>query len=99
MSVIPFDDEDEAHPDRQRHAIRPGRRGVDPRHLQGLSGGEGAARPALSGSTTCSPPLSKRRGGLQASGFGRELGHWGVEEYLETKQVFINLDEKPIGWY
>ena len=33
------------------------------------------------------------------TGFGRELGHWGVEEYLETKQVFINLDEKPIGWY
>ena len=38
-------------------------------------------------------------GGYKASGFGRELGHWGVEEYLETKQVFINLDEKPIGWY
>jgi betaine-aldehyde dehydrogenase len=38
-------------------------------------------------------------GGMKASGFGRELGHWGVEEYLETKQVFINLDEKPIGWY
>ena len=37
-------------------------------------------------------------GGYKASGFGRELGHWGVEEYLETKQVFINLDEKPIGW-
>jgi betaine-aldehyde dehydrogenase len=38
-------------------------------------------------------------GGYKASGFGRELGRWGVDEYLETKQVFINLDEKPIGWY
>jgi betaine-aldehyde dehydrogenase len=38
-------------------------------------------------------------GGVKASGFGRELGPWGVEEYLETKQVYINLDEKPIGWY
>ena len=38
-------------------------------------------------------------GGYKASGFGRELGHWGVEEYLETKQVYINLDEAPIGWY
>jgi betaine-aldehyde dehydrogenase len=38
-------------------------------------------------------------GGYKASGFGRELGHWGVEEYLETKQVYVNLDEKPIGWY
>lgn len=38
-------------------------------------------------------------GGYKASGFGRELGKWGVEEYLETKQVHINLDETPIGWY
>ena len=38
-------------------------------------------------------------GGYKMSGFGRELGHWGVEEYLETKQVYINLDETPIGWY
>jgi betaine-aldehyde dehydrogenase len=38
-------------------------------------------------------------GGYKQSGFGRELGRWGVEEYLETKQVFVNLDESPIGWY
>jgi betaine-aldehyde dehydrogenase len=38
-------------------------------------------------------------GGYKQSGFGRELGTWGVEEYLETKQVFVNLDETPIGWY
>ncbi len=38
-------------------------------------------------------------GGYKQSGFGRELGPWGMEEYLETKQVFVNLDETPIGWY
>lgn len=38
-------------------------------------------------------------GGYKQSGFGRELGKWGVEEYLETKQVYINLNEAPIGWY
>jgi len=38
-------------------------------------------------------------GGYKHSGFGRELGPWGVEEYLETKQVHINLNEQPIGWY
>ncbi len=38
-------------------------------------------------------------GGYKQSGFGRELGPWGLEEYLETKQVYINLDEAPIGWY
>lgn len=38
-------------------------------------------------------------GGYKQSGFGRELGPWGMDEYLETKQVFVNLDETPIGWY
>lgn len=38
-------------------------------------------------------------GGYKQSGFGRELGKWGIEEYLETKQVYINLNEQPIGWY
>ncbi len=38
-------------------------------------------------------------GGYKQSGFGRELGPWGMEEYLETKQVHVNLNEQPIGWY
>jgi betaine-aldehyde dehydrogenase len=38
-------------------------------------------------------------GGYKQSGFGRELGPGGIDEYLETKQVHINLNEQPIGWY
>lgn len=38
-------------------------------------------------------------GGYKQSGIGRELGRWGVEEYLNVKQVHINLNEAPIGWY
>jgi betaine-aldehyde dehydrogenase len=38
-------------------------------------------------------------GGYKQSGIGRELGKWGVEEYLHVKQVHINLSERPIGWY
>jgi betaine-aldehyde dehydrogenase len=38
-------------------------------------------------------------GGYKQSGWGRELGPHAVDEYLETKQVHINLNEKPIGWY
>lgn len=38
-------------------------------------------------------------GGYKQSGMGRELGFHGLDEYLETKQVNINLDEAPIGWY
>ena len=33
-------------------------------------------------------------GGYKQSGIGRELGDWGVEEYLEVKQVFINLERE-----
>jgi betaine-aldehyde dehydrogenase len=38
-------------------------------------------------------------GGCKQSGFGRELGRWGVEEYLQVKQVYVNLDEQPFTWY
>jgi betaine-aldehyde dehydrogenase len=38
-------------------------------------------------------------GGYKQSGFGRELGVWGLENYLETKQINVNLNEDPIGWY
>jgi betaine-aldehyde dehydrogenase len=38
-------------------------------------------------------------GGYKQSGIGRELGVWGVDEYLQVKQVHINLNERPIAWY
>ena len=37
-------------------------------------------------------------GGFKQSGIGRELGRWGVDSYLETKQVYLNADESAIGW-
>ena len=38
-------------------------------------------------------------GGYKMSGIGRELGPWGAEEYLQVKQVHINLSEAPLRWY
>jgi betaine-aldehyde dehydrogenase len=38
-------------------------------------------------------------GGYKQSGFGRELGRWGLEEYLQVKQVYINVDDQPFRWY
>jgi betaine-aldehyde dehydrogenase len=38
-------------------------------------------------------------GGYKQSGQGREMSMHGIEEFLETKQVHINLNEAGIGWY
>ena len=38
-------------------------------------------------------------GGMKMSGTGRELGRYGVDAYLELKQVHVNLNESPMGWY
>jgi betaine-aldehyde dehydrogenase len=38
-------------------------------------------------------------GGYKQSGFGRELGPYGLEHYLEVKQININLTDAPLGWY
>jgi betaine-aldehyde dehydrogenase len=38
-------------------------------------------------------------GGYKQSGQGREMSTHGIEEFLETKQVHINLNEAGINWY
>lgn len=38
-------------------------------------------------------------GGYKQSGQGREMSLHGIDEFLETKQVHINLNEAPLGWY
>ncbi|MCL7747259.1 betaine-aldehyde dehydrogenase [Halalkalibacter alkaliphilus] len=38
-------------------------------------------------------------GGFKQSGFGRELGHMGLEEYTEVKHIFRNKKPQPTGWF
>jgi betaine-aldehyde dehydrogenase len=38
-------------------------------------------------------------GGYKQSGIGRELGTFGLDAYLETKQMNINLCPQPLGWF
>lgn len=49
----------------------------------------------------CSQPTFTEApwGGYKQSGIGRELGRWGLENYLETKQITRYASESPWGWY
>ena len=38
-------------------------------------------------------------GGYKQSGIGRELGTFGLDAYLETKQININLVPQRLGWF
>ncbi|KAB2055572.1 hypothetical protein ERO13_A11G040800v2 [Gossypium hirsutum] len=38
-------------------------------------------------------------GGTKWSGFGRELGEWGLESYLSVKQVTEYVSDEQWGWY
>ena len=49
----------------------------------------------------CSQPTFTEApwGGMKQSGVGRELGRWGLENYLEVKQVTTYTSDRPWGWY
>lgn len=38
-------------------------------------------------------------GGYKQSGWGRELGTYGFEAYTEVKQINLNLEPGPVGWF
>lgn len=48
----------------------------------------------------CSQPtiIQAPWGGYKFSGVGRELGPWGLENYLETKQICSWTNKNTVGW-
>ncbi|KAL6652602.1 hypothetical protein ACP70R_011527 [Stipagrostis hirtigluma subsp. patula] len=49
----------------------------------------------------CSQPCFVQApwGGNKRSGFGRELGEWGLDNYMTVKQVTEYCSDEPWGWY
>jgi betaine-aldehyde dehydrogenase len=49
----------------------------------------------------CSQPTFVQApwGGMKMSGIGRELGRWGLDNYLAVKQVTRYTSQQPWGWY
>jgi betaine-aldehyde dehydrogenase len=45
--------------------------------------------------TYCEAPW----GGYKQSGIGRDLGTYGMDEYTEVKQINMNLEPGPVGWF
>ena len=87
LSIIPYDDEDDAVAHRQRLALRPVRWRVVGRRGAGQGGRPPASAPARSRSTAAAFNPNAPFGGYKQSGYGREYGKHGFEEFLEIKSM------------
>ncbi|WP_434702716.1 aldehyde dehydrogenase family protein [Pseudomonas sp. Z1-12] len=99
VCLRPFDDEQEAL--RSANDSRFGLAGAV--MSKDLERAERVARKLRAGIVwiNCSQPTFTEApwGGYKQSGIGRELGEWGLNNYLETKQITRFDSDQPWGWY
>ena len=99
VCIRPFDDEAEAvsSANRSRFGLAAAVMSRD------LARCERVARALRAGIVwiNCSQPTFAEApwGGYKQSGIGRELGEWGLNNYLETKQITRYDSDRPWGWY
>jgi betaine-aldehyde dehydrogenase len=66
---------------------------VDLRHPHGAQRGPGASGGIVWINDAQPAPTEMPWGGFKQSGVGRELGKEGVDDFLESKSVCVNLAE------
>ena len=93
----PVQDRRRRHRDRQRQHLRPRRRRVVARRASAprAVARAGPHRHRCGSTTTTCSATTAPFGGYKQSGIGRELGHWGLEEYTELKHVHIGSEGDP----
>ncbi len=91
LTVRSFTDDDDAAAAGQRHRLRPGRLGVDPRRLPraaGIAGDPGRMRVDQRPHPDHQRDAARRLG---ASGFGKDMSDYSFEEYLTIKHVMSDI--------